>query len=470
MTRTNQMNIYHAICSAIDMAKTLGGKHVVSEIKEIESIDPIRFYHAAEKQFCGKRFFWENQTDGTILIGAGIAASITTERRENYEMIRKNCDDLLKRAHVLGSCGAEATGPLLVGGFAFEAEKQPSEDWKPFGSGYFFLPAFLLTIQKGCCYLTRSVVCTSHDDADQLTQQLVHEEKELFSLLNADFSDLNVLNSLVKQIDQDIKAWNHLVGEAIRTMGGTELKKVVLARSRRLKYQHKLSSELLIHALRTQQDQTCVFCLEKGSSAFVGATPERLIKKQGRTIYSACLAGSAARGSTDEEDASLGKWLLNDRKNRLEHQYVVSTVRHSLNELCERLTIPEQPRLMKNKNIQHLYTPVKGYCNESASLFDFVECLHPTPALGGFPRAQALSWISKHEPIDRGYYAAPIGWCDARNNGEFHVGIRSALIHEDEAVLFAGCGVLKDSIPDQEYKETAIKFRPMLNALSRRHL
>ncbi|MCO7125725.1 isochorismate synthase [Sporolactobacillus shoreicorticis] len=443
---------------------------MVSEIKEIELTDPIRFYDAAGKRYHGKRFFWENQTDGQILIGAGIAACITTRRGENYAAMQNQCGNLLSTARVLGPTEAEATGPLLVGGFAFEAEKQPSEDWASFGSGYFFLPVFLLTIQKGHCYLTRSIVCTSQDDAGQLTQRLKHEEKELFSSLNAEAPDLNVFNSLIKQTDQETQAWNQLVEEAIQTMGESGLKKVVLARSRRLLYQNELSSEQLIQALREQQEQTCLFCLEKGASAFVGATPERLIKKQARTIYSACLAGSAARGDTDKEDTSLGEWLLNDRKNRLEHHYVVSMVRDSLHDLCEQLTVPERPRLMKNKNIQHLYTPVEGICNKSASIFDFIKRLHPTPALGGLPRKQALSWIREHESLDRGYYAAPIGWCDGRDNGEFYVGIRSALLRGKEAVLFAGCGVLKDSIPEQEYKETAIKFHPMLDALSGRHI
>jgi menaquinone-specific isochorismate synthase len=469
VTVSNKQDFYNMICTTIDHAKALGQGCVVSEVKAIESIDQLNFYHAAGKQYRGERFFWESQTSGFSLMGAGVAASATTERRENNASMRAVLTQLLSTAIVLGPSGIEGTGPLLFGGQAFDSMKQQSKEWASFGGSYFFLPTFLLTKQEGQFYLTRTVVCRPSDHADELIRKLQQSEDNIFRNTKMSEWEKQPCNPLIKQKDQDQEEWTHMVEDAIRIMEEHAIKKIVLARTRSMIFQNELLSDELIRSLREQQENTCVFCLEKGSSAFLGATPERLIKKRGQRIYSACLAGSVSRAKTDEEDSQLGEWLLNDRKNRLEHQYVVSTVRDSLINLCEQLNIPNQPVLMKNKNIQHLYTSVEGLCAESASVFDFVEHLHPTPALGGLPREEAMNWIREHERLDRGLYASPIGWCDAQENGEFNVGIRSALINGRKALLYAGCGLLKDSIPEQEYEETAIKFKPILNALTRRN-
>ena len=152
-------------------------------------------------------------------------------------------------------------------------------------------------------------------------------------------------------------------------------------------------------------------------------------------------------------------------KNLMEHQYVVDMIKEAMEETCSEVIIPEQPRLLKLKNIQHLYTPVKGKANQDTSLLSLVERLHPTPALGGLPKNAAIEKIREVEDLDRGLYGGPIGWFDYQGNGEFAVAIRSGLIQGDEASIFAGCGVVEDSIAEMEYEETNIKFTPMLSAL-----
>ncbi|SFF97927.1 isochorismate synthase [Sporolactobacillus nakayamae] len=468
MTVSYRQDFYNVICTAIDHAKVVGKRCVVSEVKAIESIDPLDFYHTAAKQYRGERFFWESQSTGFALVGAGVAVSATAEG-DNDTLVRDILKQLRNTATVTGISGIEGTGPLLFGGHTFDSTKQSSKEWASFGCCYFFLPTFLVTKQEGQYYLTRTVVCEPGDHADELMRQIQQSEDTIFRNVKMTHWEKQPWNPLLEQKDQDLDEWTHTVDDAIQIMEERAIKKIVLARTRKMIFQNELSSDELIRSLREQQENTCVFCLEKESAAFLGATPERLIKKSGRRIYSACLAGSVSRAKTDEEDSRLGEWLLNDRKNRMEHQYVVSAVRDSLTDLCEQLTIPNQPVLMKNKNIQHLYTSVEGLCAESASVFDFVKRLHPTPALGGLPRKAAMDWIREHERLNRGFYASPIGWCDAQENGEFDVGIRSALINGRNVLLYAGCGLLKDSIPKQEYEETAIKFKPMLNALTRRN-
>ena len=140
-------------------------------------------------------------------------------------------------------------------------------------------------------------------------------------------------------------------------------------------------------------------------------------------------------------------------------------IKEVMKKYCDEINIPSEPILMKIRDIQHLYTPVSGTINPQYSLLRLVEDLHPTPALGGTPKEEAMAVIRKTEKMDRGYYAAPIGWIDYRGNGEFAVAIRSGLIVKNEALIYAGCGIVEDSQPEEEYKETKIKFRPMLRSL-----
>ena len=190
-----------------------------------------------------------------------------------------------------------------------------------------------------------------------------------------------------------------------------------------------------------------------------------MVKKEENQVLSTCLAGSIKRGRTAKEDRQLGEQLLNDDKNLIEHNIVVKMIKDSLKHCCYDLDVPEAPALLKTKNIQHLYTPVKGFMKAGNSLLSMVERLHPTPALGGFPKESAIDKIRELEPMHRGWYAAPIGWFDHEDNGEFVVAIRSGLIEGNKAALFAGCGIVEESDPKSEYFETKIKLKPMLSAL-----
>ena len=140
-------------------------------------------------------------------------------------------------------------------------------------------------------------------------------------------------------------------------------------------------------------------------------------------------------------------------------------IKGAIEDTCSEVDIPSEPRLLKLRHIQHLYTPVKGKPNLGTSLLMLVERLHPTPALGGVPTTSAMLKIREVEDMDRGFYGGPIGWLDYQGNGEFAVAIRSGLIQENEASIFAGCGVVENSEPESEYEETKIKFKPMLSAL-----
>ncbi|WP_226374402.1 isochorismate synthase [Virgibacillus alimentarius] len=242
-------------------------------------------------------------------------------------------------------------------------------------------------------------------------------------------------------------------------------KKIVLARELRLELKNKAEISAIIDKLIKTQATSYIFAFENGNDCFIGATPERLVKLEKNQLLSTCLAGTAPRGNTKEEDTRIGISLLDDEKNREEHDFVVKMIKRAINDYCTDIDIPGKPVIYPLKNLQHLFTPVIAKLKDKYSIFDIVRELHPTPALGGTPTEESLAFIREHEQLDRGWYGAPIGWLDSNQNSEFAVAIRSGLIKGDKASLFAGCGVVKDSDIEAEYEETNIKFLPMLSVL-----
>src|SRR5438105_1618902 len=183
------------------------------------------------------------------------------------------------------------------------------------------------------------------------------------------------------------------------------------------------------------------------------------------TAATMALAGSIARGATPAEDQALAEKLLRDRKERAEHAVVVGALRDGLAQVSTRVIADAEPRVQKLANVQHLLTPIRAQVSPGVGVLDLVERLHPTPAMGGFPRQPALELIRANEGLDRGWYAGPIGWVNQSGEGEFVVGIRSALVRGDSATLFAGCGIVAESNAAAEYAESEWKLRPMLAAL-----
>ena len=190
-----------------------------------------------------------------------------------------------------------------------------------------------------------------------------------------------------------------------------------------------------------------------------------LPRLDGRAVQASSLAGSAPRGADPTEDRAHAALLAASAKDLAEHALVREALVDALERLCDHVRAAEVPSLFTLPHVHHLHTAVTGTLRAEHTLIDLVEALHPTPAVGGAPRAAALSYIRANEQLDRGWYAAPVGWM-ARDRGEFAVGLRSAVIRGRDAVLFAGCGIVAGSDPDSEYAETLLKLRPMEDAIT----
>ncbi|AOH56818.1 isochorismate synthase [Peribacillus muralis] len=463
MAISEETEQFQGLASAIQKAKDLNDQVLFSHIKKIQCTNPLSFYQAGRERYAGERFFWEDPAKEITITGLGNVKKLkAAANAERYREVEKSWIKLQETAVKTGVTDVEATGPLLFGGFSFDYESNSTILWNHFGDNLFYIPAFMLSIVGKQAYLTTNLLC-SPDDSEKLFRDMINE-REAFLSEGLDGVPCGP-NSLVKQREVQSAEWKRTVTEAVEEIKTTDLDKIVLARELRLTFEHSIDSGKVLEQLIAEQPLSYIFSLEAGGDCFVGATPERLIKKQGDAVFSTCLAGSMGRGKDQREDVSLGNELLHDQKNLQEHQYVVSMISNAFDAVCEKVVIPDGPELMKNRHIQHLYTPVRGVAKEGVTILQFVENLHPTPAMGGLPKGKAVVRIREMEGLERGFYAGPLGWMDTYGNGEFAVGIRSALIQDNEASLFAGCGVVEDSTASAEFRETGIKFNPMLSAL-----
>lgn len=460
MIETKGKSLHSLLKKGIEQAKSTLTSQLVSLTEKIEEHDPVLLFEQA-KQLQKDRSFWKSGTEEFYLVTIGSVYEISSDNDQRYKQTYKEWNDLRTKAIIDNPYEQEGTGLIITGGMSFDPKRKRTELWRKYPHSEFVVPMFTLTKHHKECYLTTTVSVTSEDHADQLMEKITVQQT---ILLTAESTMPRATKIDTKQ-EVMPNEWKESVQKAIDEIQANKAEKIVMARELRIQLQQKAEITPVIDQLLELQQTSYVFAFERGDHCFIGATPERLVKVSGQALLSTCLAGTAPRGKTPEEDRKLKEQLFADQKNREEHDQVVQMIRRSISDHCTFLDIPSEPTVVTLKNLQHLYTPVIGELKDNYTVFDVIQQLHPTPALGGTPTKDALAFIRNHELFDRGWYGAPVGWLDDRHHGEFAVAIRSGLIQNDEVSLFAGCGVMGDSDIQLEYEETGIKFLPMLTAL-----
>ncbi|OKL36233.1 hypothetical protein BLL40_11215 [Domibacillus mangrovi] len=446
----------------IHFIQEINGSTLFSYVEKVEAADPIRFYERGKEWYKGERFYFKDRDSEMTLAGLGSVHTIQHGPKKRFAGVESDWDALMKQASVHNPYDVYGTGPVAFGGFSFDPAQQEGEEWSRFAPSFFYVPELMMTVYGGETYVTVNMLCDGAESGP-LFDYLEKRKKWILAGNDLQFDKEAVLEKIHTG---DTSVWKKSVQSAIQAIeSDDELKKVVLARKVTAVFDQAIEPDRVLRRLGEGQPDSFIFSIEAMDSCFLGASPERLVKKRNSTLLTTCLAGSIARGKTEEEDQRLEMELLTDDKNRIEHDYVVQMIRREMQSMCEEVMVPTEPIIMKVRDIQHLYTPVIGTADEHESILRFVERFHPTPALGGLPAQKALHVIRELEPMDRGFYAAPIGWMDYRKNGEFAVAIRSGLLVKNEAFLYAGCGVVPNSNPETELEETNMKLRPMLRAI-----
>ena len=261
--------------------------------------------------------------------------------------------------------------------------------------------------------------------------------------------------------------FERMIASATERIGAGEMSKIVLAREVLVSAGAAHDPAAVFGAMREQFPSCFCFCCGTPEAAFIGASPELLLRRSGASVSTVALAGSTRRSSDPAVDDHLGEQLLRSDKDRREHRDRRRADRpRSLRQHAVWVEAESEPGLVKVANIQHLATPIVAQLAEPRSAVELAGMLHPTPAVGGEPWPGTAAAIAELEQMDRGWYAGPVGWMDATEDGEFCVALRSALLRDREAHLYAGVGVVAGSDPAAELAETEIKLGALLPLLA----
>ncbi|MGG2056158.1 isochorismate synthase [Lysinibacillus pakistanensis] len=435
--------------------------HFYMETIEVSRLSALAFFAAGEGNYKGERFYWQNREKTMTLVGLGHAYTIQNNaKNDRYDAVEAEWKNLTKNCMK----GKGELQPILFGGFTFDPQNNVDGEWTNFPEAYFALATYQLVIRDDKAYVSIHLI-TKKEQAEDQFEALRKERDHLIHAAQVKEVKTYSKPEITSYYEPYKDPYLASIDQVTALIKQKKADKVVIARSLALQFKEQVSSPQVLSQIIHEQPESYLFGLERQDLLFFGASPERLVKVENGRAFSSCIAGSIKRGKTAEEDEAYGQSLLNDPKNGGEHQYVVDMIADTFRRNCVDMRIPDRPRLLKIRDIQHLYTPVEGQLNSEATILQLTKSLHPTPALGGVPRTEAMAAIRKYEPMNRGLYAGPIGWVDAEGNGEFAVAIRSAALLKDKAYLYAGGGIVADSEPQSEYEETLVKFRPMLRAL-----
>ncbi|MGC1853314.1 MAG: isochorismate synthase [Solirubrobacterales bacterium] len=352
-------------------------------------------------------------------------------------------------------------GTVWTGGFAFDPEGAGSSPWSSFSPASMVLPEVSLCRQGDGAFLTVNAVVSPGEEPEAVSQRIATRLAGLrgdpLPLLDPHLTDRPEIRSVHPPGDFETS-----VDAATERIAAGEMSKVVLAREVTVEAAAAHDPAAIFGALREQFPSCFCFCRGTPEAAFLGASPELLIRRSGAGASSVALAGSTRRSSDPAVDDHLGEQLLRSDKNRREQRIVAERIVRKLQPHAVWVETAPEPEVVKVANIQHLATPVIAQLAEPRSAIELAGLLHPTPAVGGEPWPAAARTIAELERMDRGWYAGPVGWMDATEDGEFCVALRSALLRDREARLFAGVGVVAGSDPAAELEETEVKLQALL--------
>lgn len=417
---------------------------------------------ATDRWFC-----WEQPDREFALAALGVAHEATSRGAERFGDVARECARLREGAVVEEPPSLPAgAGPVWTGGFAFDPDGAASPIWSSFAPGSLALPELSICRSDGQSFLTVNLVVSPGADPDALAARaearLASLRDEPLPLLEPQLTGRPRIRSVLPPSE-----FERAVGAATERIDADgRLRKVVLAREVEVEAPAAHDPAAVFGALREQFPSCFCFCCGTPEAAFVGASPELLVRRSGAGASTVALAGSIRRSSDPAIDDHLGEQLLRSDKDRYEQRIVTERIVRALRPHAVWVEAAAEPEVVKVANIQHLATPVLAQLAEPHSAVELAGLLHPTPAVGGEPAAEAAAAIAALEPLDRGWYAGPVGWMDATEDGELCVALRSAMLRDRTARLYAGVGVVAGSDPADELAETEVKLGALLPLLA----
>lgn len=350
----------------------------------------------------------------------------------------------------------------FLGGMSFSPLNKKSKEWKGLGNFLFFLPLLVIE-RKDKNYqlkinLNKSIF---NNPVEQMNTLLRIESSLTFILKNFSAPQINGPRFIPTQTE-----WINRVENAVKSIRKNQMEKVVLSRKCLFDSAERISPLWVWEGLREVPNEGFQFFLQwEPNKAFISLSPERLFLKDKKRLLVDALAGTRPIGSTNKEEIKYQEELTSDKKELNEHKLVVDSIIETLNPYANTIERPKHVGVLKLRHVQHLHTPMEIKLKKQVNLEDLFSELHPTPAVGGRPWAKAFKFIESNEEFDRGLYASPIGHI-SHDRVEMAVGIRSALIENQNLHLYGGAGIVEGSIGESEWKETQNKMKNFNTVLS----
>jgi menaquinone-specific isochorismate synthase len=459
-----------------DAARRDNHAKLVSISLVVDALDPLAVLESIFEPD-EPHFYAERPGIESAIAGAEIAVAHEARGSGRFTAVQAWIDDTLAHTIAVGDVGASFGGPHVFAGLTFLDETEPGE---PFPPAFAFVPRWQVALAGTTTTAVANLLVRADADLDALAERVwrAHAKFRRFEF-RENLSGPGDTTPSHRSLEQggegaaspkftavEASDYRAAVARALERIAAGEFKKIVLARAQELSADQPLHPLRMLNGLRQRFPDCYAFSFANGRGpSFIGASPERLVRVSQGALETEALAGSIRRGATASEDAALAAALLQSDKDRREQREVLDDIIARLTPLGLKLEFPAQPQLRRLANVQHLHTPVRAALPDGVRLLDVIAALHPTPAVGGSPRAAAVARIRELEGFPRGLYGGALGWMNARGGGEFFVGIRSAVVEGARARVFAGAGIVAGSTPEKEFAETELKFKAMLDAL-----
>jgi salicylate biosynthesis isochorismate synthase/menaquinone-specific isochorismate synthase len=451
--------------SAVRRARRVGEALAAVTIELAGDVDPAAIVAASRRP--GEPWFVTEKPDsGGFALGAlGCAAALEASGEGRFAALAAAWRELSSTAACDPPDGPPGSGPVAVGGFAFDAHGGQGDAWRGFVPASLHVPEVSIARRDGRARLTACVRAGADDMPEDLVGRAV---ARLADVRRAPLPLLDPSPVARARVASAMppEHYEAAVERAVERIRAGELEKVVLAREVDV-VAGTPHDPAAIHAILREAFPACfVLAVGRGEKTFVAASPELLVRREGMRASTLALAGTTRRSADPAVDDHLGEQLLRSAKDRAEQAIVARRIERALRPHSVWVASAEQPVVVKTANVQHLATPIRAQLRGPVGAVELAGALHPTPAVGGEPLAAAAPLIPALEGIDRGWYAGPVGWTDANEDGELCVALRCALLDGPTARCYAGVGVVADSDPAAELAETEVKLQALLPVLT----
>ena len=435
------------LAAAADGARQLDGEGVLSLALPLAGRDPMALLSQLDQ---GERFrFLWDSAPGLCLAASGRCNSLELSGPRRFELAQRFSAISLGRLAAPQLCPPLARPRVLL---AFSFFDSPLQEGEGVPGVQAVLPRWQLSRQGRHCWLRLQRTLGGEVSARAVAEELWEQAERLASLpLDPCAEEGEVPGPAISRSSSWQEGYRSVVERGLDLVEAGELRKLVLAVRQRLHLARPLDPLQLLAQLRRRQPGSCRFLWQRGEGpALLGASPERLLTVRQGQLRSDALAGTAPIGAAAEQ-------LLHSDKDRREHELVVEAITGVLQNAGLRPRRPRHPRLARHGQLVHLHTPITADLADQQPLA-VAAALHPTPAVAGLPRREAMAALRSLEPFERGHYAAPIGWIDAEGDTELRVAIRSGSLQGPQLELTAGAGLVRGSAVERELAEVALKL------------